>query len=58
MKIPKPPAGHKWRGIIHNNRVTWLAFYRDNVNGDFKYIWLAPSSRFKGESDIKKYTSV
>lgn len=39
-----------------NNRVTWLAFYRDNVNGDFKYIWLAPSSRFKGESDIKKYT--
>lgn len=54
MPIPKPPVGHKWRGIIHNNRVTWLAFYRDNVNGDFKYIWLAPSSRFKGESDIKK----
>ena len=38
--------------------MTWLAFYRDNVNGDFKYIFLAPSSRFKGESDVKKYTKV
>jgi len=54
--LPRPPPGHKWKGVIHNNKVTWLAFYRDNVNGDFKYIWLAPSSRFKGESDIKKYT--
>lgn len=40
MPIPKPPTGTKWKGIIHNNRVTWLAFYKDNVNGDFKYIWL------------------
>lgn len=55
--IPPPPAGHKWKGIIHNNKVTWLAFYRDNVNGDFKYIWLAPSSRFKGESDVKKVST-
>jgi len=45
-----------WKGIIHNNKVTWLAFWRDNVNGDFKYIWLAPSSRFKGESDVAKYS--
>jgi DNA topoisomerase-1 len=54
--IPPPPPGHKWKGIIHNNKVTWLAFWKDNVNGDFKYIWLAPSSRFKGESDVRKYT--
>jgi DNA topoisomerase-1 len=54
MKIPKPPAGHKWKGIIHNNAVTWLAFYNDTF-GDFKYIWLAASSRFKGSSDLAKY---
>ena len=57
VPIPPPPVGHKWKGIIHNNKVTWLAFYRDNVNGDFKYIWLAPSSRFKGESDVKKVST-
>eukprot|EP00808_Paulinella_micropora_P022529 g41298.t1 len=55
VPIPKPPDGHKWKGVIHNPDVTWLAFWRDNVNGDFKYIFLAPSSRFKGESDMRKY---
>ena len=44
------------KGIMHNNRVTWLAFWHDNVNDGFKYVWLAASSKFKGQSDIKKYT--
>ncbi len=38
-KIPKAPDGTKWKGIIHNQMVTWLAFYNDTFN-DFKYIWL------------------
>ena len=41
---------------MHNNRVTWLAFWHDNVNDGFKYVWLAASSKFKGQSDINKYT--
>jgi DNA topoisomerase-1 len=54
--IPKCPEGHKWKGVMHNNKVTWLAGWHDNVNNSFKYLWLAASSRFKGESDMKKYT--
>ena len=56
VPIPPPPAGHKWKGVMHNNRVTWLAFWHDNVNDGFKYVWLAASSKFKGQSDIHKYT--
>jgi DNA topoisomerase-1 len=32
-KIPDPPAGHKWGNIQHDNSVTWLATWKDNVNG-------------------------
>jgi DNA topoisomerase-1 len=53
-KIPKAPDGSKWAGILHNNQVTWLAGYQDTF-GNFKYIWLASSSRFKGQSDMLKY---
>lgn len=31
QKIPKPPEGHKWKGIIHNQQVTWLAYYNDST---------------------------
>merc|ERR1712166_39437 len=56
VKIPEPPPGHKWKGIVHNNKKTWLATWVDNVNGDSKYVHLAASSRFKCESDIAKFT--
>ena len=56
VPIPPAPPGRHWKGIMHNNRVTWLAFWHDNVNDGFKYVWLAASSKFKGASDIAKYT--
>ena len=28
---------------------------QDNINKDFKYVFLAANSRFKGESDVQKY---
>jgi DNA topoisomerase-1 len=56
VAIPKAPDGHSWKGVAHNNKVTWLAYWNDNVNGDFKYVFLSAASRFKGESDMKKYT--
>jgi DNA topoisomerase-1 len=31
--IPDPPAGHKWGLVQHDNSVTWLATWKDNVNG-------------------------
>lgn len=54
--IPKPPAGHQWKGIVHNNQVTWLANWPDYVNGEGKYVWLSAASRFKGTADIEKYS--
>lgn len=36
--------------------MTWLAYWKDSVTDSFKYVWLASSSRFKGEADIAKYT--
>ena len=54
-KIPKPPDGHKWKKVQHDNSVTWLASWTENIQGQIKYILLNPSSRLKGEKDWQKY---
>lgn len=57
-KVPDPPAGHKWGKIQHDNSVTWLATWKDNVNGNIKYVFLAANSSLKGQSDFKKFEKV
>lgn len=52
---PKPPSGHKWKEVRHDNTVTWLASWTENVQGQVKYIMLNPASRLKGEKDWQKY---
>ncbi|KAM7350668.1 DNA topoisomerase 1 isoform 1-T3 [Cochliomyia hominivorax] len=54
-KIPSPPPGHRWKEVLHNNTVTWLASWVENVQGQVKYIMLNPSSKLKGEKDHIKY---
>ena len=54
-KIPQPPAGHRWKEVLHNNTVTWLASWVENIQGQVKYIMLNPSSKLKGEKDHIKY---
>ena len=41
--------------MVHDNKVTWLATWTENVNGNTKYVWLAANSTLKGKSDMKKY---
>lgn len=41
--------------MVHDNTVAWLAFWKENINGGTKYVWLSPGSRIKGESDMKKF---
>ncbi|GAQ80759.1 DNA topoisomerase I [Klebsormidium nitens] len=55
--IPECPVpGHKWGEIRHDPTVTWLAFWHDPISPkDFKYVFLAPSSSWKGQSDMEKY---
>ncbi|VDN56701.1 unnamed protein product [Dracunculus medinensis] len=54
-EIPIPPAGHKWKEVRHDNTVTWLCAWTENVLGQIKYIMLNPSSKIKGEKDYEKF---
>lgn len=46
----------RWGEIRHDPTVTWLAFWHDPISPkDFKYVFLAPSSSWKGQSDMEKY---
>lgn len=53
--IPKAPSGHRWKEVRHDNKVTWLASWTENVQGQVKYVMLNPSSKLKGEKDWAKY---
>ena len=55
VKIPTPPAGHKWKEVRHDNTVTWLASWTENIMGNVKYIMLNPSSKLKSIKDWQKY---
>ncbi|XP_011404857.2 PREDICTED: DNA topoisomerase I, mitochondrial-like [Amphimedon queenslandica] len=56
-KAPVPPApeGHKWKSVQHDNKVTWLASWTENIQSQIKYVMLNPTSRLKGEKDLAKY---
>ncbi len=53
--IPRAPPGHAWGKIIHDPTVTWLATWEENINNNSKYVFLAPGSSLKGQSDMKKF---
>ncbi|CUM68050.1 uncharacterized protein PRCAT00005765001 [Priceomyces carsonii] len=54
-KVPDPPPGHKWGDIKHDNTVTWLAMWKENIADSFKYVRFAANSSIKGVSDYKKF---
>ncbi|GBE60860.1 DNA topoisomerase i [Babesia ovata] len=47
--------GHCWADVFHDSSVTWLAYYRDSINDQFKYMYPAAQSKFKGLHDFLKY---
>lgn len=53
--VPKPPEGHKWKEIKHDQEGTWLAMWQENINNAYKYVMLAANSDVKGQSDYKKF---
>lgn len=54
-KVPEPPAGTEWKEVRHDNTVTWLAMWQENINNNTKYVMLANTSSLKGQSDFKKF---
>lgn len=53
--IPTTPDGSKWRKVIHDRSVEWLASWREHISGKIKYVWLGTKSTIKAESDREKY---
>lgn len=53
--IPKAPDGHKWKEVRHDNHVTWLSSWTENIQGSVKYVMLNAASKLKGEKDWQKY---
>ncbi|KAK1937278.1 DNA topoisomerase [Babesia divergens] len=47
--------GHSWADVLHDNSVTWLAYFKDSINDQFKYMYTAAQSKFKGLHDFLKY---
>ncbi|KAL8596833.1 hypothetical protein ACOMHN_027162 [Nucella lapillus] len=54
-KVPKPPEGRKWKEVRHDNHVTWLSSWTENIQGSVKYVMLNAASKLKGEKDWQKY---
>lgn len=54
-KVPEPPVGRSWATVQHDNTVTWLATWVENINKAQKYVFLAPESSLKGRSDMEKF---
>ncbi len=53
--IPKPNVSGKWKQVIHNNEVVWLATWNDNISGKNKYVFTSMESIFKSKSDMDKF---
>jgi len=54
-EVPLPPKGHNWKEVRHDNTVSWLAMWRENISNSFKYVRFANNSSLKGISDFKKF---
>ncbi|KAF8342258.1 uncharacterized protein EI90DRAFT_2965361 [Cantharellus anzutake] len=55
VPIPTPNVPGEWGKIIHDDTVTWLVHWKENVNGNLKYVFLAAGSSLKGQSDMQKF---
>ncbi|KAK4684184.1 DNA topoisomerase I, partial [Tremellales sp. Uapishka_1] len=53
--VPVPNIPGKWKEVKHLPTVTWLATWKENVNDQTKYVFLAAGSSWKGQSDRSKF---
>ncbi|RSH91761.1 DNA topoisomerase 1 [Saitozyma podzolica] len=54
-QVPKANIPGEWKGVQHDSTVTWLAHWKENVNGNSKYVFLSAGSSWKGQSDRQKF---
>jgi DNA topoisomerase-1 len=56
--VPQMPSFYsdrKWKDVIHDNTLEWLASWKDTITGKMKYVWLGAKSDFKAKSDQFKF---
>ena len=57
--IPKPPEGHQWKEVRHDNTVTWVACWQDTITNEMVYVdlgFLAKNQHdFRAENSIDFY---
>ncbi|GIY35241.1 DNA topoisomerase 1 [Caerostris darwini] len=53
VSLPRPPRGHRWKEVCHDNKVAWLAKWA--ILGSTKYMMLGAGSKLKGVKDKLKY---
>ena len=51
--IPKPPQGHRWKEVVHDNSAIWLSKWTDSITGNTKYVLFSMEGKFKGENDME-----
>ena len=54
VKVPSPPYG-KWRGVVHDPLVDWLASWKDPLSGVVKYTKLGAGSDLEQRLDRDKF---
>src|SRR5579872_778614 len=53
--IPFAGLNYKWKDVIHDKTVEWLASWKDNITNKTKYVWLGAHSDMKAHSDMTKF---
>ena len=48
-------SGHKWGEIIHNNKLEWIASWKNNVTNKTNYARFGRMSKFKMNNDMDKF---
>jgi DNA topoisomerase I len=53
--IPKPNVPGRWKKVIHDDNVIWLATWTDIISNKNKYVFTSMESIFKSKSDESKF---
>lgn len=54
--VPIPNIkNHNWKEVIHDNKLIWLASWKDTINEKTKYVFTNSESIFKAKSDEEKF---
>jgi DNA topoisomerase-1 len=54
-KVPEPPIGGSWKGVVFDPSFLWIASWRDKLRNKMKYVWLSDTAYVKQVRDIEKF---